>query len=589
MNLHVQKNKMTCEDILDYSLYLLKKEGYSFDEDFEKALKENIVTVYPRENTLKKEEEFVFDTILGIKRIMRSTGVDTKILKVKDIPPYSKNDDTLSEEPVELIPPNYEIKNIMVLALSTLTNKKKSSFEYREGEEILFSDSDCKYQLEPITKYFIETHKGESINIIELCTDEVINSKDDEGDTAKLFFENRIQEYNNKKGYNCELNFIQVEIDENNTDKGLVKAVNTLIDIKKNNKVNHIWIDTHGGFRDVTFTLNSLISLLKIYDVNPNRIFGVRFSGPGDKSINQIVDQENSFKMSNFVSGMNEFIKYGSAELLADYYSSEDDLQTNKIVKAIREVSDGTKLCDPGMYLKSLDNLGQSINEYNEIEKPFDVFVRYIKDDYGLLLDNSRRRNIDVIERCYKKGMYQQALTFIESLMPDDYVNKGFVSCDSGQRSNIQASKETQRKTYVSDEYYIFDTFISLKINYYTRDRADSIKTDKGFTDNEMKDYGSLQMIKYFSGENVDYTFNGQNPMPENNSQRRHNTRDFNIIVNNRNKNRDDLFNLFRLHYAIKQIRNITNHSKTNMFRPTLEEISKALNKYIELAKIVLE
>ena len=48
-----------------------------------------------------------------------------------------------------------------------------------------------------------------------------------------------------------------------------------------------LWIDTHGSFRDMTIVLSSLLSLLRLDDIEAERVFGVQFQ-PG-KQLHKIV------------------------------------------------------------------------------------------------------------------------------------------------------------------------------------------------------------------------------------------------------------------------------------------------------------
>ena len=46
------------------------------------------------------------------------------------------------------------------------------------------------------------------------------------------------------------------------------------------------------------------------------------------------------------------------------------------------------------------------------------IFADTIKEDYGALLDENKRSVLDIIGRCIDNKLYQQALTFSESKIP---------------------------------------------------------------------------------------------------------------------------------------------------------------------------
>ena len=619
LNLHVKKTKMSSIDAYDLLILELTKKDYIFDDVFKAELKEYVEIVYPKAKY--KEEEFVKDALLAVEQRARSIGLASKILNTECVPLYAKQSNPVDmtqnvEEPkdevpkdddpkgikvedikvdaseitplgiiesniVEITPANYDKKNILILALSTVNRddkmpvsgppKNPSSFIY--GDE--FRDDDCIYQLEPVTKYMIENHKGEQINIIELCTEDVV-SPDKNGDIAKKYYEERINEYNKSRGYNCDLVFKQINIDLSNTTRGLVDAINELETIKRSNKINHIWMDTHGGFRDVTFMLNSLLSLLKIYEIIPDKIFGVRFNDK--RKINEIVDQEESFIMNDFVSGMNEFFNYGSARLLSEYYKKQKTKTSaiDDMVKAMCEVSDGTKLCDPDFYISALNRLGKSIKNYKNLGVPFDIFVDYINTDYGVLLDSTNRLNIDIVERCYKKGMYQQALTFIESLMPMDFVNNHIVYFGANVISINQEIETSAREKHQSKEQYIFEMFVLGCLRNMVNNDATALSVIRG-------QYGQENIELFTPKKSITVSSNIKRV-----DKAPYISRDIFLKTDVDEKKYDKATKLILLHKAIKRVRNMTNHSKSENNRPTIQDITRALGKYVDLAKDVM-
>ncbi len=597
LNLHIKMKPIDSKDAYEYLLLKLEQKGYSFEDSFKSGIKEYVSTIYP---TAKyQDEEFVLDAVKAVEQRMLSTGENVKLLKEKDIPLYKKNTAEINiPTDVQEISHdktddkmNPEIENLMILALSTRNPQNESSKSFL-FEERSYRVDDCIYQMEPVTKYMLDCCKGQTVYIIELSTPktrEKIRGKDGEiGLSAEEFYKMRILEYNAKQNLKCRIEFIPVEILENNYNDGIVEAINRIREHKPQNG-GKIWVDPHGGFRDISLVLNSLISLLKVDNIFPDHILGVR--NDSTSATGQIVDQSDAFSMNTFVSGMNEFIKYGSAELLSEYFNNNKDEQVEKIVSIMREISDGTKLCDPQKYIAALDNLGDSINKYTKSGVIFDIFIDYIIDDYKILLDKNKRRTLDVINRCYEKGLYQQALTFIESLMPEDFVRYKVVYFEEDQRDIIEENK----KWYESEEHFALDSF-NKTLFYYdkdTRQRVDDQLKNEGVISKEISDAEALELIrtanpfkKRFSPE-TKWPFIKKKEYSIDIKEKKEVKATF-ILKTQLNNKTSEAGELLRLHNALKQIRNLTNHSKNSINRPTVEDIKYALDRYILLANDIL-
>lgn len=582
LNLHIEKSSMGIDDVCEYLKYCLEQRHIFYTDEFWTEIVQYVNTVYP--NAMLAEEEFVFDLCDAVEQRALGRTDASAIYDVDCVPLYNREEKSEvtnnSREDIGDIVENHDNVNLLVLALSTRTPKGEVSKDFYvedNGKEIIIPD--CQYQLEPVVKYMISKFRGESVRIIELCTADTyvgfpvgeVEPKDNR--SAREFFENRIDEY--KGLYKCDVSYETIDIDEANMSEGLVSVAEKLKAINEN--INgKFWIDTHGGFRDVTIMCNSLISLLKAYDIRPDRILGVRNPSRTDtlkKSL--IVDQEESFKVNEFVAGMNEFIEYGSASILDRYIRGSQMAKNEKImnvVKAMVGVSDGTKLCDPTQYKKALNTLSAAVKEYGEgTSEIFDIFVDYIKKSYGILLDNANRTNFDIVKRCNDKGMYQQALTFIESLMPEDYSNAGLLYYDTDDEEKINELSKTMKKSYLTKQHFVFDSF-GLNMHYFedqdnNKDRNAIMALDTKY-DDILEDFsipdGVVKFQLFDKGNikelgQIEYFTNLQSE----------------IYCKKFGK-------LIRLHKALKECRNMTNHA-TERQRPQKKNIEVGLNHYIEL------
>ena len=364
-------------------------------------------------------------------------------------------------------------KNVMVLAMSTLPLKeeKKENVDEKEKnsdiktfkiEENKFAweenDEGQPYysQLEPASK-MIREREGSLDKIIILATSATKKPKKfkykgiEREISAVDFYLERMEITGTAFNPNIEI----IDIDENDIVEGISQTVDSirgywLKNIKDEPK---LWIDTQGGFRDISLMINAIISLLKD-EIKPSGIYAIKFLG--GNSVNRIEDKTNTYKIFDFVSGVNEFSRYGRAEQLEDYYRSVGDEEAiPEPVKIMGKIGDAIQMCDMEAFDDNLQKLRNL--KSNEEKGLLGIFWNQIKNDYGRLLDDSWT-GIDVVEWFYKKKLYQQALTYIEAKLPIEWVQKKkIIEYENEDEVSLDLIQEKLGKTYESYE----NTFIN--------------------------------------------------------------------------------------------------------------------------------
>lgn len=332
-------------------------------------------------------------------------------------------------------------KNILLLAMSAFPRFfSERTYIDLDGEEIR-----GRSQLEPITKFVIKklAEEGKCLDrIIVLNTDatlkteekELLREAGDERPPEKFvgspyeFYKQQIQNYVKSKYENiyieeASMEFCSIPINEFDPSKGIVQAISLINEVYT--KDSQLYLDTQGSFRDIVFVMTSVIKMLKIRGISPTGIYSIHFS-ERNQSRNEILDKTKSYSISDFVSGMDEFINYGRGKQLLEYYADNQDEQIQNVLNAIKGISDGMSICNPDKFDKSLNALRKSTEQYQSKGVLFDIFVNDIKNDYGVLLKPGITNYADVVEWCRRKEFYQQALTFIEDKFPRYYVRKKY-------------------------------------------------------------------------------------------------------------------------------------------------------------------
>ncbi len=341
--------------------------------------------------------------------------------------------------------------DVILLALSVLPREERESEFSVEG-----SDYKGKYigQLEPVIQYRINSGAQNDIEVLTLCTEETRNNTNTFASCSALsYFENRIEKIKADYSYKGAIKVTPIDILADDPAKGINDSVQSIRAIPERGE---LWIDTHGGFRDIALSLEAVISLLKVEDIVPDRIFGIRY----DNQQAVLIDQKTSFEMFDFVSGMNEFINMGSVNQLNKYYELHNDTELKPILDAMNTISNGTLECNPDQYIKGLDELGRSISNLNSTDSLMGIFAEYIRDSYGVLLDPHKRTTPDILRRCVDKGLYQQALTLLETLMPQEFVDRQILYCDPDELKEILRDNPGIKANYEEKSNFVVNSYV---------------------------------------------------------------------------------------------------------------------------------
>ena len=281
---------------------------------------------------------------------------------------------------------------------------------------------------------------------------------------------------------------------------------------------------------------------------------------------------------------MNEFIKYGRVDQLNKYYSEHKNDKLKEILSAMNTISDGTQECNPRQYVEGLNELGKSINNLDNSDTLLAIFSKYIKDSYGVLLDPRKRSTEDIIRRCVDKGLYQQALTLLETLMPEEFVSRKILYYDQTELDSIKLRYPKLKPRYEDDSNFVINGFVNSDI-----ENAFFVSSARRIPDslNQEKEYIEIQ-----SGKNARSmykpakTFLDPTKVVESKKV---------IIAHDKNEQIEltvmtkvgvndwrKIGPLFRMHKALKRCRNRFNHCDSD--RPDMEDIIIVLKQYVELA-----
>lgn len=476
------------------------------------------------------------------------------------------------------------MRNHIFLAMSTLPDElKEKMFSFDDIDGTHYEIDNCISQLEPIPRLMMKKHTGDDEFIIYvLCSEDTLDKSvtvDGFDYTAETYFEKRIKE--SAEGYGKNISFKVIDIlDLRAPYRAMKKVINAIREVYVDDASDRLWVDTHGGLRDVAQIISAMMSLLRVYHIVPEEILGVEMGK------NKIFSQREAFNIFEYVSGMNDFINFGSADVLKRYYRDSDSEKIKAILNAMDKVSDGTQLSDPEMYVEGIKELRNCINDIDD-DPLLSIFADYIKQDYGedLIPSDVEQQNEDVlplaiVERCVDKGLYQQALTFLESLMPSIYVDRQFIYTDKWNK--VRKSGNNNGKRYVTPEHYLFNTYIETKIaldngclgkgvsgdnvylmhllsDYYIQNKENEIKTLPPIF-KKYESFVTLSRDSLLKSCEIKTVLTGEQ---------------FTTFCS-----------VMHVHKVLKTCRNRFNHS--NSIRPEIVDIHNTLKLYISLVKQLL-
>lgn len=134
---------------------------------------------------------------------------------------------------------------------------------------------------------------------------------------------------------------------------------------------------------------------------------------------------------------------------MSKYYESTTNLETSSAVSAMQRISAGIEECDANKYQMGLEELRKTLPAAKTADDTFAIFSDYVEADYGDMMKDDFN-NILIVRRCLEKHLYQQALTFLESFMPSQYLKSSVLSVritnpkllEEGKKKAGKAKKE---------------------------------------------------------------------------------------------------------------------------------------------------
>ena len=334
------------------------------------------------------------------------------------------------------------MKNVIILAMSTFKRKDNiytinpSDYQYTNQPKHSYLSSNS-----PIIHIMMQEYSDQDLVIILLATKATQQEHDVIVDDTqeKHFHLSPVEflKYELAEAYHLEspkrkgneeifirgshkVTFLELSLDLKDQYKTINETVNIINSINIRDGIERLWIDPHGGLRDVNITMLGILSLLHNFQITPEYVFDLKY----DNNIAIINNNDEIYAIYDFVSAMNTFYNSQNADLLIDYFNStaqEKYPAAKQTANALKVISDGLQFCNPELYKNGVTQLGNVLDDLYKDNSYFSLFKDFIEDEFLDVLIDGEFKPLRAIESCMRNALYQQALTFIESFMPEQY------------------------------------------------------------------------------------------------------------------------------------------------------------------------
>lgn len=249
--------------------------------------------------------------------------------------------------------------------------------------------------------------------------------------------DNRHKYASRTTNFNLPISFVPVAA-VCNDDRNNMKNLHQLLSSMKDNADDeiHLYMDIHGFTPEESYIFLSFFFAMS--DSNNSNLHIESINSLNDIPegfLYRISDARKRYRIERLLSGINAFNKYGKADMISDYWreSKINSPSIERLIYAMNSVDTGISFCNIDVIERGIKTFSKIVNEKDELAtgSEEEMFLRTLKQgiiaDYGPLITapGTDLNYLDLIRWAFNKGLYQQAITIIESRMPLYMVKNG--------------------------------------------------------------------------------------------------------------------------------------------------------------------
>ncbi|MBR3347504.1 MAG: hypothetical protein IKG37_10535 [Solobacterium sp.] len=256
----------------------------------------------------------------------------------------------------------------------------------------------------------------------------------------------------------------------------IVNVINA-IDAEKIN----IYMDMQGLASTEGYTILAVLSMLsnevhsriEIKEIITSHYRAGQFAGYIDNN------EMKRYEINKLISGMSAFVHYGKVDEIMSYWKSRgiENKHVDSLLNAMRRVDEGISLCNTSDLETGINYLRYLFKNTPKEELPevesniFRILEDSIRRDYGALLEGDSLDALELVRWAMNKGFYQQCLTIIESRIPRNIVDSGFLYYAVDEASKTKALEEFNKLYWdaAPKDRWGFDDLAHYFIKFYGR------------------------------------------------------------------------------------------------------------------------
>lgn len=225
-------------------------------------------------------------------------------------------------------------------------------------------------------------------------------------------------------------------------------------------------VDLTGGMRNVNMMMLDIIRLLEYSGIEIGRLIYSYYDR--EKNNGFIHEINNIYELPQLISGVEEFINFGSVEALKKYYAIckyPISARLQNLVDAMKYFSEEIKLCHTNEFKKSIKRLHDAINDFEvNPDNVQDIFMARlmgrIREEYEDLIATRGADDLKIIRWCVDRGYLQQALTLYTERVPEYLGDNGFLHLS---KANLQILDELVAKDKLHRQtwFYLLNAYDS--------------------------------------------------------------------------------------------------------------------------------
>ncbi len=398
-------------------------------------------------------------------------------------------------------------KNILLIFLSPVKAKdgKISETHYKnlDGENThTTNESAVRYLLknisadEKLSKIFILASKAVRENI-ENYSEKI---------THLEYFKNRMKKFL-PNVENCITEETIYNYNEDNDGEENLKSVAEMarqiqnFTAKSNDKII-LHADLTGGMRHINMMMLDIIRLLEYSGLKIGKIIYSNYNLK--KNLGTVEEVKNIYDLFQLISGVEEFINFGSVKVLKDYYKIHSEKISDalkNLLSAMENFAEAIKLCRYGQFKIAIEKLHDAINDFSADENNLnDILmarlIERIKNEYKMLIATRGNDDLKIIRWCIEKGYLQQALTLYTERIPEYLGENNFYKISQQDYKKLLEKTSNDNR---NEAFYFLNNYLT-----YNGEAKNSQNQIEPTEEIKLKNL-QTEMANYFQKINVMY------------------------------------------------------------------------------------